>query len=95
MHPRASLEEIAPDVDVPVCVPRTGVKTASGVRELGVGEFVVLEVRTGVATRARGAGGRRLQANELAAAVQDKQTEMATSNNLSTLASRSIGRTFK
>jgi len=36
---------------------------------------VVLEVRTGVATRARGAGGRRLQANELAAPVPDEVAE--------------------
>ena len=68
---------------------------AFDVRRLGVKEDVVFEVGIRVATRARGAGGGRLQANELAAAVQDKQTEMATSNNLSTLASRSIGRTIK
>ena len=35
-------------------------------------EVAVLEVWIGVATRARGAGGRRLQANELAAPVQDE-----------------------
>ena len=46
-----------PDLDIPVRPPRTGVKTAFGVRGLGVEEFVVLEVRIGVATRTRGAGG--------------------------------------
>jgi len=60
-----------PDVDVPVRPPETGVNTASDVRGLGVEKAAVLKVRTGVATRARGAGGGRLQANELAAPVQD------------------------
>jgi len=46
-----------PDVDVPVRSPRTGVKTAPGIRGLGVEEVVVLEVWIGVATRTRGAGG--------------------------------------
>jgi len=32
----------------------------------------MLEVRTGVANSTRGAGGGRLQANELAAAIQDE-----------------------
>ena len=35
-------------------------------------EVVVLEVRIGVATHTCGAGGGRLQADELAAAIQDK-----------------------
>jgi len=61
-----------PDVDDPVRPPRTGVKAASGVRRLGVEEVVVLEARMGVATRARGTGARRLQANELVAPVQDE-----------------------
>jgi len=47
---------------------------------------VVLEVRIGVATRARGAGGGRLQANELAAAVQD---EVSTGENRSLYQNRS------
>ena len=38
----------------------------------GVKEVAILKVEIGVATRARGAGGGRLQANELAAAVQDE-----------------------
>jgi len=46
--------------------------SSSRARVLGVEEAVVLEVRTGVATRARGAGGRRLQVNGLAAAVHDE-----------------------
>jgi len=48
------------------------VNIAPGVRGLDVEEVLVLEDRTGVATRALGAGGWRLQANELAAAVQDE-----------------------
>jgi len=51
--------------------PRAGVNTAPGVRMLGAAEVVVLEVRTGVATHARGAGAWQLQANKLAAPVQD------------------------
>ena len=35
-------------------------------------KVVVLEVRIGVATRARGAGGGRLQANELVDQVRDE-----------------------
>ena len=50
-------KKLAPDVDIPVRPPRTGVNTATGVRGLGVEEVVVLEVRIGVATRTRGAGG--------------------------------------
>ena len=46
--------------------------TTSGVRGLGVEEVVILEVRIGVATHTCGTGGRRLQANELAAAIQDE-----------------------
>ena len=46
--------------------------TAPGVRGMGVEEAVVLEVRIGVPTHARGAGGGRLKANELAAPVQDE-----------------------
>ena len=57
---------------LPVRPPRTGVNIAPGVRGLDVEEVLVLEDRTGVATRALGAGGWRLQANELAAAVQDE-----------------------
>jgi len=41
----------------PVCPPRAGVNTASGVRGLGVEEAAALESRIGVATRTRGAGG--------------------------------------
>jgi len=48
------------------------VNSASDVRKLGVEEVVVLEVGIGVAIRARGAGGWRLQANELAAPVKDE-----------------------
>ena len=35
-------------------------------------EVAVLEVRIGVATRTRGAGGGRLQVSKLAAAIQDE-----------------------
>ena len=45
---------------------------APGVRGLGVEEVAVFEVRIGVATRTRGAGGGRLKAIELAASVQDE-----------------------
>ena len=65
MHPQAEPKKPTPDVDIPVCPPRTGVNTASAVWGLGVEEVVVLEVRIGVATRTNGAGGGRLQANEL------------------------------
>ena len=57
MHPQTEPKKLAPDVDIPVRPPRTGVNTATGVRGLGVEEVVVLEVRIGVATRTRGAGG--------------------------------------
>ena len=57
MHPQTKPKKLAPDVEIPVRPPRTGVNTAPGVRGLGVEEVVVLEVRTGVATRTRGAGG--------------------------------------
>ena len=39
---------------------------------VGVEEVLVLEVRIGVATHTFGTGGRRLHANELAAAIQDE-----------------------
>ena len=64
ISPSHSSEKLTPDVDVSLRPPRTGVDTASGVRGLGVGGIVVIKVRIGVA-RARGAGGGRLQANEL------------------------------
>ena len=72
MHPQTSPEKLTPDVDIPVCPPRTGVNTASGVRGQGVEEVAVLEVWIGVATHTCGAGGGRLQANELAAAIQNE-----------------------
>jgi len=72
MHSHTPPESLTPDVDVPVRTPRTGVSTAPGVRGLGLEEVVVLEVRTGVAIRARGAGGGRLQADKLAAPVKDE-----------------------
>jgi len=61
-----------PDVDVPVRPPQTGVSTVPGARGLGVKGAVVLGAMTGVATRARGTGGGRLQVNEIAAPVQDE-----------------------
>ena len=64
--------KLTPDIDVLVRPPRTGVNTAYGARGLGVEEVAVLGVRTRVATRTLGAGGGRLQANELAAAIQDE-----------------------
>ena len=61
----------APDIHIPICLPRTGVDAASGVRGggLGVEDVVVLEVWIGVTPRARSTGRGRLQTNELAAAV--------------------------
>ena len=72
MHPQTSPEKLTPNADIPVRSPRTGVNTTSGVRGLGVEEVIVLEVRIGVATSTCGAGGGRLQADELAAAIQDE-----------------------
>jgi len=72
VHTKTEPKKLTPDVDVPVRLPRTGVNIASGARELGVEEVAVLEDRTRVAIRTRGAGGRRLQANELAAPDQDE-----------------------
>ena len=72
MHSRTLPETLAPDVDVPVRPPRTGVNTASSVRGKGVKEVAVFKVRTEVAIRTRGTGGGRLQVNELAAPVQDE-----------------------
>ena len=65
-------KKLRPNADIPFRPPRTGVNTASGVRGLGVEEVVVLEIRIGVATHTCGAGGGRLQADELAAAIQDE-----------------------
>jgi len=74
--PRTSPEKLTPNVDVSVRPPRRGVNTASDIRRLGVDQVVVLDVRvkSQVATRARRAWRRRraLQANELAAPVQDE-----------------------
>ena len=64
--------KLTPDVDIPNRSPRTGVSTVPGVRGLGVEEVAVLEVRIVVATRTRGAGGGRLQASKLGAAIQDE-----------------------
>jgi len=72
VHPHSSPEKLTSDVDVSVRPPQRGVNIASGVRGLGVEQAVVLEFQIGVAPRARGAGGGRLQANELAAPVQDE-----------------------
>ena len=55
--PSNRTKKTKPDVDFLVRPPRTGVHAASGVRGLGMEEVVVLEVRTRVATRTRGAGG--------------------------------------
>ena len=63
--PRTSPGKLTHHVGVSVRPPRTGMSTSSGFRGLGAERVVVLEVRIGVATRARGAGGGRLQANEL------------------------------
>ena len=54
MHLQTEPKKLAPDVDIQV---RPGVDAAPGVRGMGVKEVVVLEVRSGVATRTRGAGG--------------------------------------
>ena len=72
MKPRTSSEKLTPDANIPVCPPRMGVNTASGARGLGVEEVAVFRVRTGVATRTCGAGRGQLQANGLAAAIQDE-----------------------
>ena len=56
MHPQTEPKKLAPDVDIPVRPPRTGVNTVPGVRRLSVEEALVLEVRIGVATRTRGEG---------------------------------------
>jgi len=62
-----------PGIDVSVFPPRTtGLNAASGVRVLEMEKAAVLEVRTGVTSRARGAGGGRLQANELATAIRSR-----------------------
>ena len=50
-------KKLAPNVNIPVRSPRTGVSTVPFARKLGVEEIAVLEVRIGVATRTRGAGG--------------------------------------
>jgi len=57
----SSPEKPAPDVDVPVRPQRTGVKTASGVRGLGMGKaaFSKLGMKS---PPARGAGSERLHA---------------------------------
>ena len=49
-----------------------GVNPTPGVRGLGVEEVVILKVRIRVATHTYGTSGRRLKANELAAAIQDE-----------------------
>ena len=72
MHPLTPPEKLTPDVDIPVRPPRTGVNTTSGVRGLGVEEVALLEVRIRVATHTCGTGGGRLQADELAAAIQNE-----------------------
>ena len=70
--PRTSPDKRSPDVSVSVRPPRAGLNTAPVVRGLGVEWVVVLKVRIRVATRARCAGSGRLQANEVAAPVQDE-----------------------
>ena len=57
MNPQTEPKKLTPDVDIPARSPRTGVKTAPGVRGLGVEEVTVLEVRIKVANRTRGEGG--------------------------------------
>jgi len=69
--PSGCIRKLAPGIDFPVRPPRT-VKAAFDVRGLRVVEVKAFVVMTGVATRARGAGGGRLQTNELAAPVQDE-----------------------
>ena len=56
LHPQTEPKKLTLDVDIPVCPPRTGVKSASGVRGLGAEEDVALEIRIGVATRTRTRG---------------------------------------
>ena len=72
MRPQTPPEKLTPNADIPVRPPRTGVNTTSGVLGLTVKEVVILEVRIGIATHTCGAGGGRLQANGLAAAIQDE-----------------------
>ena len=57
LNPQTEAKKLTPDVDIPVRSPRTGVSNVPGVWGLGVEEVAVLEVRIGVATRTRGAGG--------------------------------------
>ena len=57
VHPQTKPTKLMPDVNTPVRSPRTGLRTLPGVRGLRVEEVAVLEVRIGVATRTRGAGG--------------------------------------
>ena len=58
MYLQTKPKKLTPDVGILVNPPRTGANTAPVVRGPGVEEVVVLEVKIGVATRTRGAGGR-------------------------------------
>ena len=69
MNPYTKPKNLAPDIHIPICPPRTDVDAASGIRGMSVEDVVVLEVGIGVAARARNTGRGRLQTNELAAAV--------------------------
>jgi len=57
MCPQTKPKKLAPDVGILVRSSRTGVSTVPGVRGLGVEEVAVLDIRIGIATRTRGAGG--------------------------------------
>ena len=69
----------SPDTAALASVPYGIVLVRVRVRGLGVEEVVILKARIRVATHTCGTGGGRLQADELAAAIQDEslQAEMA------------------